>query len=163
MCLHSQVLEDYVVYNRTMALIPVFEGKAKTKILEFNGTILTTKLSPLQIIKKACLDRGSSLQGRYDAVKQRLNIRQRMPIPIDQREGIYAFPIMSAKKPENIWVFYDHVDRVACNTERKGSTIYFYDGQCITTEVSDYLIAQQILKSGRCKTVFQETYRSLFI
>ncbi|SFE92839.1 competence protein ComK [Alteribacillus iranensis] len=156
--MESVMVEDYMVNHRTMALIPVFKGESKTKIYEVGGSVLTTNVSPIHIMKKACLERGSSLQGRYDAVKHKLGFRQRLPVPVDQQEGIYAFPIMSAKKPENIWLFYDHVDRTVC--DENGSIIIFYDGQQLSTSISSYIIEQQILKTGRCKTIFQQKFRN---
>ncbi|WP_240374390.1 competence protein ComK [Bacillus piscicola] len=157
--MEKEIIEDYIIHYRTMALVPEFVGQAGTRVLETGGVEILALHSPLRLIKQACLHHGASLEGRYEAVKHRLDMKQKLPVPISRQEGIYAFPLLSTKRPDNIWLFYDHVDRAVANQPNASSTVYFYNGQWLPTDVSAGIINQQILKARRCKSAFQEVHQ----
>ncbi|MFB5660997.1 competence protein ComK [Alteribacillus sp. HJP-4] len=152
--MNSKVEERYFVSEKTMAFVPVFEETAQTLVYELGGRVVFTSMTPREIMSYACMERGSTMQGRHDAVKKRLGFKQKWPVPVDRLEDIYAFPLQSIRNPQNIWLFYHHVRDVKVHT-KNSAYIFFMDGQQLKVPVSYYTVQQQLLRTAHCQSVFQ--------
>ncbi|GGM40547.1 hypothetical protein GCM10011351_28430 [Paraliobacillus quinghaiensis] len=104
----SEVVIDYYVTNRTIALLPVKHFEYDTVVIEV-GCKKYVKQTALQIIKQACLDGASSYQGRRSAVSYKTGIKRKVPIPINLVKNIYAFPTQSPSQYDCSWIFYNHI------------------------------------------------------
>lgn len=154
--MRKEVVKRYVVNSRTMALVPVLQGEVQTKIYEVGNVIKFSEYSPIQIVKLSCLERGASLQGRTDSIRYRLGVKQKVPIPIDLFADIYGIPLLSPRKPENVWLFFNHVEKAEVVALGKRASILFPDGQLLTVNATKYIVEQQIAKASRCKLLFKE-------
>ncbi|MDZ5784094.1 competence protein ComK [Marinococcus luteus] len=148
------ILDEYEVNENTMAIVPNFEGEAKSIIWEKDGARIPASCTPTAIIKRGCLRGGSSFEGRSEAVKHYLHIRKKLPVPVNPSEGIYAFPISSLRDPENIWIFYNHVQPGQFVTSDDGTLIQFTDGTSLPTKASTFMIQQQLFRTGHCQSMF---------
>lgn len=147
----QDILNTYQITTNTQAIEPCFEGEAKAVVREEGGAVYFVKQTPAAIISHACLENGSSLKGRGDAVKHLTGFIRRKPIPIDEKRRIFAFPIHSQRSPDNVWLFYFHVR----NAKTEG-LIEFRDHSTMSTEVSAYSIQQQLLRTSHCMSHFTD-------
>lgn len=152
----TQVINDYEVNPRTMALIPARNIDYQTIVLESGRKIHVTK-SPLQLIKEACRDGGATYEGRYKAVTHKTGIHKKVPIPISQLDQIYAFPTHSAKQFNCHWIFYHHLKAINLAPHKK-SIITFCDHQELEIEVSAYVLKQQMLRTAHCFLLFSKSH-----
>lgn len=148
---------SYLTNERTMALVPVANERFGTRVYE-EGTSFYIKERPIELIKAACLEGGSSYSGRVAAVKHQTGQRNKCPIPICPRRGIYAYPTHSSKSFHCSWLFVSHIKTIISRTSKanKETTIVFHDGQQIILGVSSYIIEQQMNRAARCFMVFSE-------
>ncbi|RSL29961.1 hypothetical protein D7Z54_28480 [Salibacterium salarium] len=149
----EDVQDKYVVVTETKALVPVFDIEIRTMIYETNRRIIFSRQTPLEIMKAACLDGGASMNGRIDYVRDIIGIYQRRPIPVNETEGIYAFPLLSQKDPANCWIFYSHVRKGLTDKNTGEGIVLFFDGQQLPVTVSSHRLKQQIFKTSHCKSV----------
>lgn len=149
--LSMEILQSYQINTSTQAIEPCFEGNAKALVREEGGAQYYVKQTPAAIISHACLENGSSLKGRGDAVKHLTGFVRRKPIPIDEKRRIFAFPIHSQRSPDNVWLFYSHV-----RPAKTEGVIIFRDQSTMTTEASAYSIQQQLLRTSHCMSHFTD-------
>lgn len=100
------------ISSSTMMLEPCKHPYYRTKLLTVAETIFTP-VKLLQLIQKSCLTNiHSTYQGRRNAVKTKFKFKQNVPIPINHREYICAFPTESPASPNCIWLFFKHVHTI---------------------------------------------------
>lgn len=92
----KKILDDYEVNRSTVALLSVAHIDYCTIVLEENRQLYVRK-TPTQIVKASCLEGGSTYDGRRTAIRYRTGSKQKVPIPINPRENIFAFPTHSPK------------------------------------------------------------------
>jgi len=151
----TQVINDYQVNPRTMALIPARNIDYQTIVLE-PGNIFHVMQSPIKLIKDACKEGGATYEGRYKAVTHKTGIHKKVPIPISQLDQIYAFPTHSAKQFNCHWIFYHHLKSIKLGTYKK-SIITFTDYQQLEIDVSAYILKQQTLRTAHCFLLFSKS------
>ncbi len=102
-----------IISNSTMMLEPCKHPSYYTKVIDSSGNHLYSCQTALQLIKKSCLTNvHSTYQGRRKAVQTNFHFKQNVPIPINHREYICAFPTESPSSPNCIWLFYNHIDDI---------------------------------------------------
>ncbi|MDA3130954.1 hypothetical protein GJS40_13165 [Aliibacillus thermotolerans] len=154
--LRKKVVGNYVVNSRTMALVPVLQGDMKTKIYEKGNEVKFSEYSPIQIMRLSCLERGASLEGRFESIRYRLGVKQKVPVPIDLFADIYGIPLLSPRNVENVWLFLNHVEKAEIVVAGRQASILFPDGQLLVVNTTKYIIDQQIAKASKCKLLFKE-------
>lgn len=149
----KKVLNDYEVNRSTMALLSVAHIDYRTIVLEENQQFFVQK-TPTQLVKAACIEGGATYDGRRIAVSYRTGTKQKVPIPINPRENIFAFPTHSPKAFECSWIFYHHVKSVkkfispSHNTTQ--SMILFNNSQKINLSESHYILEKQMQRTAIC-------------
>lgn len=154
----TEVLVDYQVNEKTMALVPAKHERARTLVLETNGEFYVEE-PVVSIIEQACLEGGASYEGRKQAVIHRIGVKHKAPIPICPLSGIYAFPTHSIRSFENIWLFYTHVllfEEFNDGTIPK-TMITFSNKESITVPLSHYSVNQQMKRTRQCIGQFSPT------
>ncbi|QOY35297.1 competence protein ComK [Anaerobacillus isosaccharinicus] len=146
--MNTKVLTTYHVSKNTLALLSVAHPDYSTVALEPNGEFYIRD-TPLQILKKACLIGGSNYDGRKAAVMYLLGARQKLPIPINPYEHIYAFPTHSPIQFECSWIFYNHVRKIS-PYHSKQSIITFKNSHQLKLPVSYYTIEKQMQRTAQC-------------
>jgi competence protein ComK len=97
--MEKQILTIYEINNHTLALLPAYHPDYDAVAIEPDGELKIRK-PPLAIIQQGCLEGGASYVGRRDAVKYLTGAKNKVPIPVNPHENIYAFPTHSPK-PKN--------------------------------------------------------------
>src|SRR4051794_27210378 len=94
--------DSLLLDHRGLALKPYFSNGYLSEIITTHGTYYS-KLSPIELLNRACLRHHSSKNGRKEAAKKLLNFHHNTPFLIS--EEIAVFPTRSSKHPECMWIF----------------------------------------------------------
>ena len=153
----EEILADYQITSRTMALLSVAHMEYSTIVLEVDRQLFV-RLTPIQIIKASCLDGGSTYDGRRSAVTHHTGSKQKVPIPIIPHDDIYAFPTHSPTAFGCNWLFFNHVKYISTFTPpgetSRQSSITFHNGQSITLNESHYVLNKQMERTAMCILCF---------
>ncbi|MGU7365576.1 competence protein ComK [Bacillus cereus] len=137
------------ISSSTMMLEPCKHPYYRTKIIDSSGNHLYSCQTALQLIQKSCLTNiHSTYQGRRNAVKTKFKFKQNVPIPINHREYICAFPTESPASPNCIWLFFKHVHTIEFFKKAKQAKIHFSNGATVTIQISPHKLSQQLWKAG---------------
>lgn len=154
----NNVLSNYQINKQTLALLPAHHLDYQTIVLEGDRE-LYVKQMPLQLIEQACLEGGSTYEGRRKAVVYLTGAKNKVPIPISPWNKIYAFPTHSPQVFECSWIFHPHVRSVAPSPKDPLTTIItFLNGKELTLNVSSYTIQQQIQRTSSCILRFSNAF-----
>lgn len=149
----KQIIDQYEVNQNTMALLSVANMDYSTLVLEENQQYYVRK-TPIQIIKAACLEGGSTYEGRRSAVSYKTRSQQKVPIPINPKDKIFAFPTHSPKSFHCNWIFYYHVKYISTykspGQQNVQSVIAFKNGQPISLYESRYILEKQMQRTAMC-------------
>ncbi|MDX8363776.1 competence protein ComK [Cytobacillus sp. IB215665] len=154
----EKVLLDYEINQSTMVLLPATHCDYDTIVYEQQRQIVIAK-TPLQLVKAACLDGGATYEGRRAAVTHLTGSRQKVPIPINPQQHIFAFPTQSPQRFENSWIFHHHIKQIqpytsSTNTDIQSIITFTYDQQLQMKE-SHYILEKQMHRTAMC--IFQFT------
>jgi competence protein ComK len=134
--------DSYLINHCVLAIEPVFIGEFQSKITTTYGEEFS-KLTPYQLLDKACMRYLSTMTGRKQAASKLLNFQNKTPILIEPY-AIAAFPTMSSSRLECVWIF-NH--RFTVRELGKGrSEITFYAGTSIIVNVSKHTLLKQQLR-----------------
>jgi competence protein ComK len=158
----NQIVDDYEINQNTMALLPIANTDYSTIVIEPNRRLLVTK-TPIQLIKAACLDGGSTFEGRQKAVTHLTGSLQKVPIPINPLNHIFAFPTHSPSAFHCKWIFYNHVKSIKPpkhqNDTSAQSIILFKNEQSLPMNESHYTLQKQMQRTAIC--ILQFTNQTL--
>ena len=136
---HLKMCDSFLINRTVLAVKSFFIGEYKSEIITTHGTYYS-KLKPLDLLNKACINNFSSWQGRTEFAKDLLNYSRKPPFIIVPNE-IGVFPTKSSACPDCVFIFNHHisVEEVA-----KGqSVITFMPGISITVKISKHIILKQ--------------------
>lgn len=140
---------DIFISSSTMMLEPCKHPYYRTKMIDSSGNPLHSCQTAIQLIKKSCLTHvHSTYQGRRRAVQINFKLKQNVPIPINHKEYICAFPTESPSSPNCIWLFYNHIEEIEFSKKTNKANIHFFNGTTITIQIGSHKLQQQFFKSG---------------
>lgn len=149
----KNIIDYYEINGSTMALLAVAHTDYSTLVLE-EARQFFVRQTPTQIVKAACIEGGASYDGRRISVKHQIGAKQKVPIPINPKENIFAFPTHSPKTFECCWIFYHHVKYftmfTAPSDQTTQSKLIFKNGQTITLSESHYILEKQMQRTALC-------------
>lgn len=145
--------KSYEVSPTTLAIIPNYHEKHQTKILDLYGEYVTS-ISSIRLIDSACLEGGSSLDGRRKSLRHKKSFHQCPPIPIDPLEDIYAFPTCSPDSHDCMWIFYEHILRA--QPINNSTLITFQNFQTLEVPISIAVMEKQISRTESCIVLFSK-------
>jgi competence protein ComK len=133
---------EYEINMHTMALVPAFDVVYSTKVIDAVLGEVFVKEAISQLLQTACLEGGASLDGRKKYTEYQLGISQKLPLAVDPFENIFAFPTMSAKQPNCVWIFVNHIHK----TDAKGklAIVTFRNGYVLELDISHLILQRQI-------------------
>ncbi|MEI4768723.1 competence protein ComK [Psychrobacillus sp. FJAT-51614] len=143
----------FFINKDTLLLASVFTGEHKAKIIKTHG-IYYSPLSVQQLLGNACIQYASTLEGRIQAIKMLMNYFVKTPLLIDPN-GVGAFPTMSSKNLECIWIFNHHFEVESLGKGK--SKITFSNGETYIVNVSKNVLLKQ--KQRLHATI--DTYRTI--
>ncbi|WP_368737761.1 competence protein ComK [Bacillus sp. EB106-08-02-XG196] len=110
-------------------------------------------------MKPACLEGGSTYDGRRLAVCHQTGAHNKVLIPINPLEGIYAFPTHSPKVHECNWIFYHHGRTFEPHPKNPNkSIITFKNNLTLTLVVSHHTMKKQMHHAAYCVIRFSHHY-----
>ncbi|MGX1901847.1 competence protein ComK [Thermolongibacillus altinsuensis] len=117
-------LDEYVVIGETAALVPKYNevGKLCTTVYELYNTYFVEK-SPKEIIQHSCRYYGSTYEGKVEAAKHILGIRQMVPVSVCEALRLYFFPTCSPDNESCIWFAQSHIHQVQSFQKKKAKVI----------------------------------------
>ncbi|WP_227938687.1 competence protein ComK [Alkalihalobacillus deserti] len=146
----KHVLNDYEISKDTLALIPAKHVDYYTIVIEKDQQLYVKKTTR-QLIEPACLEGGASYEGRRDAVSHQIGVRNKVPIPINPREDIYAFPTHSPKQFECSWIFFHHIKSIKPHQKASNQSIVtFKNDQHLSINVSFSTLERQMHRTSFC-------------
>ncbi|SES79746.1 competence protein ComK [Salinibacillus kushneri] len=161
----TEIVSNYRITPSTITLLPARHFDYDTTVLE-EGRELYVRKSPLQLIKRACLEAGSSYDGRRQYIMYQTSFRHKVPIPIYPDQQIYTFPTHSPNDFNCQWIFYPHIDSLISNrTASKKihpSIIRFRNGDELPLKESFYLLERQIQRTAICMLRYQSAIQNQF-
>jgi|SRR5690625_323082 len=156
----TNIQEKYKINKNTFAILPAKEIEFNAFVLEKKQTIHVQK-TPLQLIKEACLHEGyCSFNGRREAVMHHTGFKQKVPIPIIPKKGIFAFPTHALKNFKCSWIFVEHILRIEkYKGDNRNSVVHFRNGRAIIMEVSQHILQKQMQRTLECKYKFEVLHK----
>ena len=136
-------LDCYYINKATCVIIPI--GKNESQVIETNNTLIVNK-SVKSIIDESCKYFGSTYQGRIDGSKEVLKMNYKLPIVIEDFNGLIFFPTSSPRFNECIWVSLNNIDNYI--KDDNNSKIYFIGGNEFDIEMSYYSLENQIFRAS---------------
>lgn len=115
-------VNHYAISEQTEAIIPARHIDYQSIIYERDKRIYVNQ-RPLSMIKAGCIKGGATYEGRVIAMQQLLQIRQKVPVPIQPHRHIYAFPTASPRNFDCSWIFPNHIQAII--DEHVGVTVVF--------------------------------------
>lgn len=153
----QHILTHYKINERTLALLPAKHMNYATIAYEHNKQYFVQQ-TPIQLVKAACLDHGSTYQGRREAVMYHTGYKRKVPIPISTSREIYTFPTSKSTEFECIWVFPTYIQSVihhpAPKTHSAQSIVQFKNGLQLPLDISSYIIHKQMERTSACRFKF---------
>lgn len=148
------VIPTYNISLNTLALLSGKNIDYDTIAIDLTGKKYV-KETAFNLIKLACYNDWSSYDGRRQAVIHHTNFAQKVPIPINIREGIYFFPTHSPYNIDNSWIAYHHIlkiDKVPKHlaTTHNQSIIYFKNGETLILNISFHILKTQFERTLQC-------------
>ncbi|OIJ21712.1 competence protein [Anaerobacillus alkalidiazotrophicus] len=152
----NPILKTYEITKNTMALLPIAHTDYHSIAIEPTCQFYIRK-TPLQLIKSACLEGGSTYEGRRAAVIHQTGAKHKVPIPINPLEQIYAFPSHSPSQFECSWIFHHHIRSLTPQVTPKKmneTVITFKNNQQLKLPVSYYTMEKQLQRTSYCMIRF---------
>jgi len=153
------ILPDYEIHGGTMAVLSATAIEYSSIVLETDQTLYIRKM-PLQLIKDACLEGGSTYEGRRIAVTHLTGAQNKVPIPINPLEHIYAFPTHSPQLFECNWLFYHHIRAIKPVHKHPGETMIQFknSNEPLKVPVSYNTLHKQMHRTAYCIVRFSHPY-----
>lgn len=107
----TQIIDEYIITEDTLAILPVKHIEYNSVVYEL-GKGYYVRQTPMQIIKESCKAYHSSYAGRREATISLTNAKYKSPIIVRERDDLLAFPTISPKKFECVWILAAHIKTI---------------------------------------------------
>ncbi|WP_240371349.1 competence protein ComK [Anoxybacteroides rupiense] len=115
---HYEIVED------TQALEPFYNeyGQLCTIVHETNATYIVEK-SPLKIVEHSCTYYGCGYEGRLEAAKLILGLKQMVPICVCTSLRLYMIPTCSPESDKCFWLALRHIHGIERYKQKQAKVI----------------------------------------
>ncbi|WP_088034848.1 competence protein ComK [Evansella clarkii] len=152
--MNEVILENYRINGQTLAILPAYHIGYQSVVLEGSKTIYV-KEKPMKLIESACISGGADYNGSRRAVMCQLDLRRKVPIPVNREKDIYAFPTHSPKQYDCHWLFYSQIFCITPHPDNpQKSQITFINERRLELDIAPWLLVKQMYKTGYVKTKF---------
>ena len=143
------ILESYIINELTLALIPSLNSEYKTVVIE-NDKMLRVNQTPLEIIEHTLLLQWTTYEGRRRVVTHHTLFQRRVPLPIDIKKRVVAFPTHTERDSNCKWIFYKHISKYFCSPDKKGTIIVFKNDQHVKVDITPENVRKQCDRAMTC-------------
>jgi len=144
-------LESYYINKSTCAIIPI--EKNISKVIEKEVCYIVNK-SVNNIINDSCKYFGSSYKGRCEGSKSILNMNYKLPILVDDFNGLIFFPTSSPRFGQCIWISLKNISSYLKNENY--SKIIFYNDVELDIDISYYSLENQIFRASLLESLLRK-------
>ncbi|MBR7554138.1 competence protein ComK [Allobacillus sp. GCM10007491] len=142
-----QKIQHYTINAKTLMICPDVDPH-QCLIYEGEDLYLCESTS-FNIVDQSCMSRGTTLDGRRQAVKSILENKHKPPIPIDTEKGLIFMPTKIMRDVECAWISYNHLHKVDAHpSDPSISNITFANGLTYEAIVSKKQLTKQIVMAG---------------
>jgi len=115
---------QYEIKETTQALEPTYNerGELCTIVHETNATY-TVAASPLRIVEHSCIYYGCAYEGRLEAAKLILGLKQMVPICVSNALRLYIMPTCSPDSDKCFWLAIRHIHHIEPYRQKKAKVI----------------------------------------
>lgn len=125
------------------------ENKDGNSLVYFcNGVVLEINTPPYSLLQLLCIQFGSTLEGRAQAISKIMKIRQKLPVLVSLIHHVIFFPTLGIANEDCIWVSANNC-LYAKYKDDANSTILLIDGSQIVIPVNYRVLRQQL---NRCQS-----------
>src|SRR5699024_6407938 len=103
-----KIEHQYIINKDTSCIIPAKEIEYDAIVGE-GERLRYIRQTPFDIIKQSCIRYWSSYEGRRQAIIHHTGFKERVPIPINPKEGMISFPTHAIKHIDCCWLMFHHV------------------------------------------------------
>ncbi|PYZ95847.1 hypothetical protein CR205_15805 [Alteribacter lacisalsi] len=154
-------VEEYEIGYQTLALLPNNDLTYLAKAIETDKVVYISTPC-IKVIEAACLNGGSSFNGRREAVFFHTGFQKRVPVPLSISKRICAFPTESPSLHGCAWLFSQHLRKISEIEQQKSekprrkpmSRVHFSTGQEIELTVSKHVLVKQMTRASHCMNLF---------
>ena len=144
-------MNKYIINESTLVL---FSLGNKTQVYEkYRNLVINCDL--YNLINDNCKFYGSSLNGRCESTEYLIGIKYKCPIILSERKKLIFFPTTSYKSEDCVWINYKAIDKYYLNDQYQ-LTICLKNNKKIELNISNHIISNQILKSSRLESFFND-------
>lgn len=154
------IVNKYRVNENTMLIKPIEAIEYYAVVKEIDRTVLV-KQTPFEMVKENLLIGGSDFDGRCRSITYKLEMRQKLPMPIIPSRNIYAFPTHSPMKFYCQWIFIEHIEQIfpVKNNKDYKSVIHFKNGEKVYFDVSPYILDTQLVRTWKVRKSMEDIKR----
>ena len=148
--LYKKIKDTYLINEDTIVLIPARHIEYQTIVLERDRKLFV-RMTPLEIVKLACINEWCTYEGRRKSVMYHTNFKRKIPIPISSQKQIYLFPTHSPSHFDNIWLSFKHIIHTKKSTQNRNSSVVIFNNNTkLTLNISHYTLRQQMKRTFEC-------------
>lgn len=149
-------MNEYEINRQTLAIIPISEEKCKVYEEEYEYII---NQSIMKVIDNSCRFFGSSYEGRVEGTKKIMGISHKLPIIIEESNGVIFFPTSSPRLENCSWISLNNIENY--HKSNKGTIIKFCCGKEIEIKLSFGIIDNQVLRATRLLSLLNKRMKIL--
>ncbi|WP_249869208.1 competence protein ComK [Oceanobacillus saliphilus] len=153
----NEILSDYLINEKTMALLPAYNAAYDTIAVE-QGKRFFIQKTAIQLINQACIESNSTYEERRQSVINQTGFKRKIPIPINLGKNIFTFPTHATADFHCSWLFYHQLLQIRQNhlkTEpHTKSIITFLNGEKVSMDITSYILNKQMERTLECIFAF---------
>jgi competence protein ComK len=141
---------SFLIDEKVCAIIPYYNeyGELCSRVVKDDGDI-KLKISPIRLLEESCITYGSTFRGRIEAIKYLMGFKKRIPLTVSCKKNIFAFPINSHLRKDEIWIFTNKVLKYR-EVKKSVTRITFRNFKEIDIEISFSSFDSQFNRSIAC-------------
>lgn len=143
---------NYIINRKTLAVTALNE---KQSLVYEAGRQLVIERNTLHIVRKSCQVFGSTYRGRTEGTKKITGYRYKMPIVVQDYDGIVIFPTQSPTAPINDWISLQHVEHFYPNLAKNTTFVRFDNGLLLEFGISFPSFQSQYMKACYLSTIIK--------
>lgn len=144
-------MSEYYISKETCAIISLDDNSCE--VIE-NDRRFVINRSCMGVINDSCVYFGSTYQGRVSASKAILKMNYKLPIIIEEYNGLIFFPTSSPRFDSCIWLNLSMISSYERNDN--DSRVVFKNGSILDLDISYYSLENQIFRATMLESLIRK-------
>lgn len=142
-------MRTYEFNKGTLAILP--NGKESSLIYEDRSRYIVED-NPMTIMEESCKYFGSTYEGRRVSARELLGAEYKIPIIVEDSDGLVAFPTASPGSNECAWLSLSRIDNIY-EVDHSNTKVVFDNGREIIIPCSFRSLESQISRAARLRFI----------